>query len=93
MTKQTKKGVRIPRHSDPIIETALAEARKAEWLANYPAAHWGVIYCAYGHTECRISVNVTPAVPESHARQIVRKVMKCPGQASDDPQTPTIGTK
>jgi hypothetical protein len=78
MTKPQKR-IGIPHHSKPPVEAALAKARTADWLADYPRAHWGIIYCPFGHPQCRISIYGTPRVPEAHGRDILRKISLCPG--------------
>lgn len=76
---KSRKRIAIPPHPKPAVEAALTLAREAEWLSDYPRAHWGIIYCPYGHSECRMSVNNTPKVPESHARDIRKIVKRCRG--------------
>jgi hypothetical protein len=85
MTKQRKSRIRIPRHAKSVIEAALSNARTQGWIADYPGSHaWGIIYCPHGHSQCRMSVFSTPRVPETHAREIHRRVSKCPGPESPE---------
>jgi hypothetical protein len=69
-------------HPDKHIREALKYAIEKGWTIRKSSgrAHaWGVIYCQCGHGQCWMSVYSTPRIPLSHARDIRRKVDRCPG--------------
>ncbi len=70
-------------HPNKHIRAALKHAAKQGWTIKKagPRAHaWGIIYCQFGHPECWMAIYSTPKVPEHHARYILKRVDRCPGQ-------------
>lgn len=39
--------------------------------------------CGHGHADCRMSIWSTPRSPQDHAKDIERKVNRCPGPTTD----------
>jgi hypothetical protein len=69
-----------PRHPKKHIEAAVGYAESRGWRVELSAGHaWGFLLCPrYGQGGCDIAVYSTPRVPENHARQIRRRVDRCP---------------
>ncbi|MEI7814025.1 MAG: hypothetical protein WCJ13_04455 [Coriobacteriia bacterium] len=82
------------RHPNPHIEEALKHAESKNWRVE-PAGRsshaWGRLYCPHDNPECHCgefcitSISSTPRSPEDHARQITRRVNRCVGGGSQDP--------
>jgi len=75
-----------PNHPNKHIRQALEYAENQGWSIQKsgPRAHaWGRIMCGHGHADCRMSIWSTPRSPQDHARDIERKVDRCPGPATD----------
>ena len=69
-----------PRHPNKEIEAAVAYAEARGWTWHKVGGHaWGKLYCRHHDRDgCDIFVWSTPRVPEHHARQIKRRVDRCP---------------
>ena len=66
-------------HPNKHIRQAVKYALEEGWNLRDSKGHaWGVIYCRFGHRECRMSIHSTPRNPEAHARDIRRMVDSCP---------------
>jgi hypothetical protein len=75
-------GMARKTHPDKHIESAVRHAEANGWIykpAGGSAHCWGRLMCPDGTREgCRLSVWSTPASPEDHAKDIMRKVDRCP---------------
>lgn len=71
---------RRPTHPSKEIEQAVAYAEGMGWRWRAATSHaWGRLLCSHNQPGgCQLSVNSTPRNPFDHARQIRRKVDKCP---------------
>lgn len=71
------------RHSKKEVEQALKYAESKDWVVDQtPSGHkWGSAQCGSG---CWMSVWSTPKNPGNHAKQIRRKVDKCPHVENDE---------
>ena len=68
-------------HPNKHIREALDYAENCGWTVRKSAGRthaWGTIYCPFGHQNCWMAVYSTPRSPENHARDIRRKVNRCP---------------
>ena len=69
-----------PRHPNKHIEEAIQYAESLGWRVELSSGHaWGFLWCPErsrdGHS---IGVNSTPRVPERHARDIRKRIDRCP---------------
>lgn len=73
------------RHPNKEVEEAVAHAEERGWTLR-KMGHWGRLFCAHADRDgCQIGVNGTPRDPETHARQIIRAINRCPhGKEADD---------
>lgn len=69
-----------PEHPNKEIEAAVKHAISKGWRFKGSKGHaWGRLFCpAKVRGGCQISVWSTPKSPFDHARQIRRRVDKCP---------------
>jgi hypothetical protein len=69
-----------PTHPDKDIERAVLYAETHGWRYDHSNGHaWGRLYCkGAARAACIMSVWSTPRDPTEHARQIRRRVAKCP---------------
>ncbi|MDZ4654265.1 MAG: hypothetical protein U1F44_00035 [Coriobacteriia bacterium] len=83
------------RHPNPHIEKALQYAEDSGWRVEPTgkSSHaWGRLFCPHNNPECRCgefcvtSISSTPRNPETHAKQIRRKVDGCTGGERDGEQ-------
>jgi hypothetical protein len=69
-------------HPDKHIRAAIARALAQGWIllpAGKSAHCFGRLVCGVAeHRQHMMSIWSTPAVPENHARQIIRMVERCP---------------
>ena len=68
-------------HPNKHVEEAIAYAESRGWrvLKSKKGHLWGTLLCKHQQRDgCRMSVNSTPQNPENHAKQVRRKVDKCP---------------
>lgn len=76
----------MARHHNKHIREALEYAEDRGWTvkkSNARAHAWGTIFCEFGHKTCWMAIYSTPKSPENHAREIRRKVDRCPGATED----------
>jgi hypothetical protein len=76
----------MARHHNKHIQEALEYAEDRGWTVKKSAARahaWGTIFCDFGHKTCWMAIYSTPKGPENHAREIRRKVDRCPGATED----------
>lgn len=69
-----------PTHPNKHVEEAVAYAEKKGWRCKVSKkGHcWGTLSCPLQDRDgCRMSVNSTPRNPETHAKQIRRRVDRC----------------
>jgi len=70
------------RHLNKEIEAAIAAAEVKGWrtISAGKSAHcWGKLYCKEESREgCKLSVWSTPKNTSDHAKQIIKRVAKCP---------------
>jgi hypothetical protein len=69
------------RHPNKHIADAIAYAESRGWRVELSKGHnWGFLLCPrYGEGDgCEIPVYSTPKVPENRARDIVKRVNRCP---------------
>lgn len=75
------------KHPNKIIEEALDFAIKLGWRyqkVGNSAHAWGRLLCPRDSREgCSMSIWSTPKNPESHAKQIIRRVKQCPHNVED----------
>lgn len=68
------------RHPNKHVEDAIRLAEARGWILR-PMGHWGRLFCAEANRQgCQVSVNGTPRDPETHAKQILRALARCPHQ-------------
>jgi hypothetical protein len=81
------------RHPNPEVEKALRYAESKGWRVETTgkSSHaWGRLYCPHEDPECHCgdwcvtSVSGTPRNPETHAKQIRRRVDGCTGGPMDE---------
>lgn len=47
--------------------------------------HWGRLFCPQAdRSGCQVGVNSTPRDPDTHARQIIRALDRCPHKEEGD---------
>jgi len=76
----------MQKHPNKHIREALGYAEDRGWKVKKSAsrAHaWGTMFCEFGHRICWMAIYSTPKSPENHARDIQRKVNRCPGATED----------
>jgi len=68
-----------PRHPNKHIEAEVVYAERKGWRCTMSKGHvWGKLMCPLQTQEgCRVYVYSTPRNPETHAKQIRRKVDSC----------------
>jgi hypothetical protein len=70
----------MSRHPNKHIQAAVKHAQSLGWTLTLSRGHaWRILRCPFGHRQCQISVWSTPRVPENHAKDIRRRVDRCPG--------------
>ena len=69
-----------PRHPNKDIEAAIRHAEARGWICALSKGHaWGRLRCPHAKPGgCQFGVWSTPRNPASHAKQIRRRVDKCP---------------
>ncbi|HEV8716322.1 MAG TPA: hypothetical protein VGX03_26300 [Candidatus Binatia bacterium] len=69
-----------PRHPDKDVEAAVKFAEANGWRYKPAGGHaWGRLQCSWNQRGgCQMSVWSTPRNGGNHARQIWRRVKKCP---------------
>lgn len=69
-----------PRHPNKEIEAAVQYAEKKGWTLRKSRGHvWGTLYCpAKQRDGCIAPVYSTLRSPEDHAKDVRRKVDRCP---------------
>ena len=75
-----------PRHPNKEVEEAVSIAESKGWVWR-KMGHWGRLFCAHADRDgCQVGVNGTPRNAETHARQILRAIERCPHgkEAADD---------
>jgi len=76
----------VARHANKHIRAALQYAADCGWTVNKSSARahaWGTMNCQFGHRSCWMAVYSTPTNPENHAKDIRRKVNRCPGATEE----------
>ena len=75
-----------PKHDEPDIRRALAEAQAAGWLLKHPSGHWGRVVCpAYKveYPHCYVRVDHTPRTGPA-VRAIRRGLKNCEHAKGDE---------
>lgn len=69
----------MAQHPNKHIRAAVTYAQRLGWGLIMSRGHaWGILRCPFGHRACQISVWSTPRNPENHAKDIRRRVDRCP---------------
>ena len=69
-----------PRHPNKHNEAAIRYAERIGWRVEMSHGHaWGFLLCPHGERGgCNPAVYSTPRSPQNHARQLRRKIDRCP---------------
>ena len=66
------------RHPNKEIEAAVAYAESLGWKVR-EMGHWGRLFCPHADRDgCQIGVSGTPRNSDTHARQVIRAINRCP---------------
>ena len=72
-----------PRHPIKEVEAAVAYAEAKGWTVRMQG-HWARLYCPQADREgCQVGVYGTPRDGDSHAKQIIRAVDRCPHEKTE----------